>query len=44
MQPGNKVMIQPDVTDEEANKLFPKGYEKVSLPSGLDYVRTTEDY
>ncbi|XP_018799998.1 PREDICTED: peroxiredoxin-6-like [Bactrocera latifrons] len=42
--PGNKVMIQPEVTDDEANKLFPKGFEKVPLPSGLDYVRTTEDY
>ena len=37
-------MILPSVTDEEANKLFPKGYDKVNMPSGVNYVRTTENY
>ncbi|XP_036329383.1 peroxiredoxin-6-like [Rhagoletis pomonella] len=42
--PGTKVMILPDVTDEEADRLFPKGFDKVSMPSGVNYVRTTENY
>uniref|UniRef100_A0A6P4EMK9 Peroxiredoxin-6-like n=1 Tax=Drosophila rhopaloa TaxID=1041015 RepID=A0A6P4EMK9_DRORH len=42
--PGTKVMILPTVTDEEAQKLFPKGFDKVSMPSGVNYVRTTENY
>ncbi|TMW43520.1 hypothetical protein DOY81_011399, partial [Sarcophaga bullata] len=42
--PGTKVMIVPSVTDEEADKLFPKGYDKVNMPSGVNYVRTTENY
>ncbi|XP_017037049.1 peroxiredoxin-6 [Drosophila kikkawai] len=42
--PGTKVMILPTVTDEEAHKLFPKGFDKVSMPSGVNYVRTTENY
>lgn len=43
-QPGTKVMILPTVSDEEAHKLFPKGFDKVSMPSGVNYVRTTENY
>ncbi|KAI9575755.1 peroxiredoxin-6-like [Glossina fuscipes] len=42
--PGSKVMILPSVTDEEAAKLFPKGFDKTSMPSGGNYVRTTENY
>lgn len=37
-------MILPQVSDEEANKLFPGGIERVSMPSGISYVRTTTDY
>jgi hypothetical protein len=43
-QPGTKVMILPHVKDEELPKLFPKGVDKVSMPSGISYVRTTTDY
>ena len=43
-QPGTKVMILPSVKDEDLPKLFPKGVEKVSMPSGVTYVRTTTDY
>lgn len=39
--PGEKVMILPTVKDEELPKLFPKGVDKVSMPSGKIYVRTT---
>lgn len=37
-------MILPDVSDAEADRLFPGGIERVSMPSGQNYVRTTEDY
>ncbi|XP_068083578.1 peroxiredoxin-6 [Anabrus simplex] len=42
--PGTKVMILPHVKDEDLPKLFPKGVEKVKMPSGINYVRTTTDY
>jgi len=42
--PGTKVMIVPSVKDEDLPKLFPKGVEKVKMPSGVNYVRTTTDY
>ncbi|KAG8249000.1 activity protein [Homalodisca vitripennis] len=42
--PGEKVMILPHVKDEELPSLFPKGVDKVSMPSGKVYVRTTTDY
>ncbi|KAL1123760.1 hypothetical protein AAG570_001533 [Ranatra chinensis] len=42
--PGTKVMIVPSVKDEDLPKLFPKGVEKVTMPSGKNYVRTTTDY
>ncbi|EDW04965.1 GH22477 [Drosophila grimshawi] len=42
--PGTKVMILPCVTDAEAHKIFPKGFDKVTMPSGVNYVRTTENY
>ncbi|CAH1404466.1 unnamed protein product [Nezara viridula] len=42
--PGDKIMILPTVKDEDLPKLFPKGVDKVSMPSGINYVRTTTDY
>ncbi|GLV34048.1 Peroxiredoxin 2540-1 [Carabus blaptoides fortunei] len=42
--PGEKVMILPTVKDEELSKLFPGGVDKVAMPSGITYVRTTTDY
>ena len=42
--PGEKVMILPSVKDEDLAKLFPKGVDKVAMPSGENYVRTTTDY
>ncbi|KAJ9575426.1 hypothetical protein L9F63_025621 [Diploptera punctata] len=42
--PGTKVMVLPHIKDEELPKLFPKGVDKVSMPSGKVYVRTTTDY
>ena len=37
-------MILPTVKDEELPKLFPGGVDKVLMPSGKVYVRTTTDY
>ncbi|XP_046744104.1 peroxiredoxin-6-like isoform X1 [Diprion similis] len=42
--PGEKVMILPTVKDADIPKLFPGGVDKVSMPSGKVYVRTTTDY
>ncbi|XP_014203955.1 peroxiredoxin-6-like [Copidosoma floridanum] len=42
--PGDKVMVVPSVKDEELDELFPGGVDKVSMPSGKVYVRTTTDY
>ncbi|XP_015365260.1 PREDICTED: probable 1-Cys peroxiredoxin isoform X2 [Diuraphis noxia] len=42
--PGEKVMILPTVKDEDLDTLFPNGYEKRSMPSSVDYLRTTTDY
>ncbi|XP_049830690.1 peroxiredoxin-6-like [Schistocerca gregaria] len=42
--PGTKVMILPHVPDQDLPKLFPGGVERVSMPSGNNYVRTTTDY
>lgn len=36
-------MILPTVSDDEAKKLFKK-IDKVEMPSGISYIRTTTDY
>ncbi|KAK9909512.1 hypothetical protein WJX75_003362 [Coccomyxa subellipsoidea] len=38
---GDKVMVVPTLSDEQATAKFPKGFEKASLPSGKGYIRTT---
>jgi hypothetical protein len=43
-QMGKDVMVEPEVDDEDLPKLFPRGVEKVRMPSGIAYVRTTRDY
>nr|AAL88710.1 1-cys peroxiredoxin [Xerophyta viscosa] len=40
-KPGEPVVIKPDVSSEEAKKLFPQGYKSVDLPSKKDYLRFT---
>ncbi|XP_077287963.1 peroxiredoxin-6-like [Arctopsyche grandis] len=42
--PGEKVMILPDVSDDEIKRLFPKGIDTVTMPSGCVYIRTTTNY
>lgn len=38
---GDRVMIQPSVTDEAAKDKFPKGWEQVQVPSQKGYIRLT---
>ena len=38
---GDRVMVQPSVPQEEAEKLFPKGIETIQVPSGKGYLRLT---
>ncbi|CAL1397530.1 unnamed protein product [Linum trigynum] len=40
-KPGDPVVISPSVSNEEAKKMFPQGYEAPDLPSGKDYLRFT---
>lgn len=40
-KPGDKVVISPSVSDEEAKKMFPQGFETAKLPSGKGYLRFT---
>ncbi|KAJ1697705.1 hypothetical protein LUZ63_006217 [Rhynchospora breviuscula] len=41
-KPGDAVVISPSVSNEEAQKLFPGGFEVKELPSGKDYLRFTK--
>lgn len=41
-KPGERVMIQPSLSDEEAEARFP-GFTKHEVPSGKGYIRMTED-
>lgn len=40
-KPGEKCVIAPTVSNEEAKKMFPQGYETVQLPSKKEYLRFT---
>ncbi|KAK6930338.1 Peroxiredoxin, C-terminal [Dillenia turbinata] len=40
-KPGDKVVISPSVSDEEAEKMFPQGFETIDLPSKKGYLRFT---
>merc|ERR1712037_336590 len=40
---GDKCMVVPGLTDEQAQKRFAKGFEKATLPSGKGYIRLTPD-
>ncbi|KAK6254316.1 hypothetical protein SCA6_015621 [Theobroma cacao] len=40
-KPGDPMVICPSVTNEEAEKMFPQGFETQKLPSGKDYLRFT---
>ncbi|GAV71638.1 AhpC-TSA domain-containing protein/1-cysPrx_C domain-containing protein [Cephalotus follicularis] len=40
-KPGDPVVISPNVSNEEAKKMFPHGFKTVDLPSKKEYLRFT---
>lgn len=40
-KPEEPVVIAPSVSNEEAKKMFPQGFDAADLPSGKDYLRFT---
>ncbi|GAA0157157.1 hypothetical protein Leryth_016045 [Lithospermum erythrorhizon] len=40
-KPGEDVVISPSVSDEEANRMFDKGFKTCQLPSNKGYLRFT---
>nr|DAC74100.1 TPA_exp: peroxiredoxin-6 [Thraustochytrium sp. LLF1b] len=40
---GKDCMVVPSISDEEATTRFPKGFNKVDVPSGKGYIRLTPD-
>lgn len=40
---GNKTMVIPSLSDEQAKAKFSAGFETVPLPSGKSYIRITPD-
>lgn len=38
---GDRVMVVPGLTNEQATAKFPKGFEQISVPSGKGYIRLT---
>ncbi|XP_015589139.1 peroxiredoxin-6 isoform X1 [Cephus cinctus] len=43
-QPGDEVLVCPNVPESEEARLFPHGVQHVAMPSGLAYIRYTSDY
>jgi peroxiredoxin 6 len=41
-KPGECVVIVPSVSDEEAKKMFPQGFQTTSVPSNKGYLRFTK--
>ncbi|XP_063233696.1 peroxiredoxin-6-like [Bacillus rossius redtenbacheri] len=41
--PGARVLVLPEVDDEDLPALFPGGVDTVALPSGRNYLRTAAD-
>ncbi|EXB80278.1 1-Cys peroxiredoxin [Morus notabilis] len=40
-KPGNRVVISPNVSSDDAKRMFPGGFETVDLPSKKEYLRFT---
>lgn len=40
---GDKCMVVPSISTEDAKKIFPGGVEVVAMPSGKEYMRFTPD-
>ncbi|BAF22321.1 1-Cys peroxiredoxin A [Oryza sativa Japonica Group] len=41
-KPGERVVIPPGVSDDEAKEKFPQGFDTADLPSGKGYLRFTK--
>ncbi|KAK1278913.1 hypothetical protein QJS04_geneDACA015825 [Acorus gramineus] len=41
-KPGELVVITPGVSNEEAKKMFPQGFQTTDLPSKKEYLRFTK--
>ncbi|OVA05704.1 Alkyl hydroperoxide reductase subunit C/ Thiol specific antioxidant [Macleaya cordata] len=41
-KPGEPVVISPSVSNDEAKKMFPQGFETADLPSKKEYLRFTK--
>ncbi|KAK1293429.1 hypothetical protein QJS10_CPB17g00923 [Acorus calamus] len=41
-KPGEQVVISPGVSNEEAKKMFPQGFQTTDLPSKKEYLRFTK--
>lgn len=41
-KPGECVVVEPSMSDEEAKKMFPQGFETADLPSKKGYLRFTK--
>ena len=41
VKPGDRVMVLPNIPEDEAASLFPAGVYKKELPSGKKYLRYT---
>lgn len=39
---GDPVVISPSVTNEQANDMFPQGFQTQDLPSKKEYLRFTK--
>lgn len=40
-KPGDKCIIPPSVSNEQAKQMYPQGFETVELPSKMEYMRFT---
>ncbi len=40
---GDKCMVAPNLTDDQARNTFEKGFTTVEVPSGKGYLRLTPD-
>lgn len=40
---GDRCMVVPSLSNDDATKLFPKGFETAKVPSGKTYIRLTPD-
>ncbi|XP_055300974.1 peroxiredoxin-6-like [Sitodiplosis mosellana] len=42
--PGDIVLISPHIDDTLVDRVFPRGIDRLEMPSGKGYIRTTTNY